>query len=41
MCLSTLLVCGGRETTVSGEVPSGGNGGEDSAIEGVLGCMVV
>ena len=34
-------VCGGGETIMSGGVACGGSGGEDSAIRGVLGCLVV
>ena len=33
-----LLVCGSEEMRVSGEVPCGGSGDEDSAL-GVLGCQ--
>ena len=32
--------CGGGETTASGGVPYGGNGGEDSVVD-VLGCVVM
>ena len=36
-----LLVCGNEETTVSGGVPCGGSGDEDSVVGSVLGCVVV
>ena len=36
-----LLVCRGGDMAVSGRVPCGGSGGEDSVVGGVLGCLIV